>query len=74
VRLPPIIRPRLAYDGGEKVGELIDNSDVVKVISIVHINAWEPEKHSLAFLQPLIEGYLRRKLFSSTIPAEEQPE
>ncbi|MDR3591415.1 MAG: hypothetical protein P4N41_17305 [Negativicutes bacterium] len=28
---------------------------------IVHLNAWDPERHGPFFLQPLIEGFLSRR-------------
>jgi len=29
-------------------------------VTIVHQNAWDPERHGPLFLQPLIEGFLLR--------------
>jgi len=36
-----------------------ENKNTVKII-ITHQNSWDPEKHGAAFLQPMIEGFLRR--------------
>lgn len=58
-------------NSGRQTGAAANDGNDTRIV-IVHNNGWDPERHGSGFLQPIIEGYLRRRPRSEP-PSDDRP-